>query len=42
MNAKQAAARDPNVTATAKIIGPSIILDAFSKRLGLPKVLKAC
>ncbi|MDP3177314.1 MAG: hypothetical protein Q8M76_05380, partial [Spirochaetaceae bacterium] len=28
-------------TATARIVGPSIILDALSKRLGLAKILKS-
>jgi transposase len=39
---QQAAARDPQVTASAKIVGPSVILDTISERLGLPKILKAC
>lgn len=42
LSLSQAAVRDPQVTATAKIVGPSIILDFISGRLGLPKLLKAC
>jgi len=42
LDSKQAAARDPNVTASAEIVGPSIILNAISERLGLPKLLKGC
>lgn len=38
----QAAVRDPLVTATAEIVGPSIVLDSISKRLGLSKLLKTC
>lgn len=38
----QAAVRDPVVTATAEIVGPSIILNFISERLGLPKLLKMC
>ncbi len=38
----QAAVRDPQVTATAEIVGPSIILNFISERLGLPKLLKMC
>jgi transposase len=37
-----AAARDPNVTASAEVVGPSIVLDAITKSLGLEKLLKAC
>lgn len=39
---EQAAVRDPVVTASAEIVGPSIILDAFTERLGLEKLLKSC
>lgn len=39
---QQAAARDPAVTASAAIVGPSIVLDAITERLGLGKLLKAC
>lgn len=38
----QAAARDPAVTATAKIVGPTSLLDNIKTELGLEKVLKAC
>jgi hypothetical protein len=37
---EQAAARDPAVTASAEIVGPSIILDAITERLGLGSLLK--
>jgi len=39
---KQAAVRDPAVTASAEVVGPSIVLDAITKQLGLGKILKAC
>jgi len=39
---EQAAARDPAVTASAEIVGPSIILDAITDRLGLGSLLKSC
>lgn len=42
LDPKQAAVRDPNVTASAEIVGPSMVLDTISKRLGLAKLLKAC
>lgn len=35
-------ARDPIVTASAEIIGPSIILNAITEELGLDKLLKSC
>ena len=38
----QAAARDPVVTASAEIVGPSILLDTISERLGLEKLLRSC
>lgn len=38
----QALARDPVVTASAEIIGPSIILNAITKELGLDELLKSC
>ena len=38
----QAAARDPEVTALAEIVGPSIILDAISEQHGLSKLLRIC
>ena len=37
----QAAARDPVVTASAEIIGSSIILDTITQQLGLASLLKA-
>ena len=39
---EQAAVRDPAVTAYTQIIGPSLILDAITDRLGLSKLLKIC
>lgn len=39
---EQAAIRDPAVTASAEIVGPSIVLDAVSKQLGLEKLLRSC
>ena len=39
---EQAAARDPIVTASAEVVGPSIILDVITDRLGLGKLLKSC
>lgn len=37
----QTVPNDKDCTATATIVGPSLILDAVSKQLGLPKLLKA-
>ena len=39
---EQAAVRDPSVTASTEIVGPSIILDAITDRLGLRSLLKSC
>ena len=39
---EQAAVRDPVVTASAEIVGPLIILDSITDRLGLKKLLKSC
>lgn len=39
---QQAAVRDPAVTASAAIVGPSIVLDAITERLGLEELLKTC
>ena len=38
---EQAAARDPAVTASAEIVGTSIVLDAIADRLGLGNLLKS-
>lgn len=38
----QAAVRDPAVTASAEIVGPSIVLDAITERLELKKLLRSC
>ena len=32
----------PKITVSAEIVGPSMILDSVSQRLGLPKLLKRC
>ncbi len=42
LDVKQAAVRDPKVTASVEIVGPSVILDTIKDRLGLRKLLKAC
>jgi len=42
LTAEQAVARDPIVTASAQIVGPSIILDTITSQLGLQKLLKSC
>ena len=39
---EQGAVRDPAVTASSEVVGPSTILDAISERLGLAKLLKSC
>ena len=39
---EQAAVRDPAVTAFAEIVGPSIVLDSITNRLGLGVLLKSC
>ena len=39
---EQAAVRDPAVTASAEVVGPSIILDAITEALGLGQLLKSC
>ena len=39
---EQAAVRDPAVTSSAEIVGPSIVLDTFTERLGLGSLLKSC
>ncbi|MFP4461439.1 MAG: transposase, partial [Thermotogota bacterium] len=40
LNPQQAAVRDPAVTATAKIVGPSLLLDHIVKEIGIRKILK--
>ena len=37
-----AVTKDPSVTASAEIIGPSLILDAVTKDLGLHELVKSC
>ncbi len=39
---KQAAVRDPKVTASVQTIGPTIILDKITKDIGLDQILKKC
>jgi transposase len=41
LNPQQAAVRDPAVTATAKIVGPSLLLDHIVEEIGIRKILKA-
>jgi transposase len=42
LSPEQAAVRDPAVTASAEIVGPSIVLDKITETLGLGKLLKSC
>ncbi len=42
LDSKQAALRDPQVTASAEIIGPTLILDKITENLELEKILKKC
>ena len=42
LNPHQAALRDPAVTASAQVVGPTMVLEEFSKRTGLGKLLKSC
>ncbi len=42
LNPEQAAIRDPAVTASAEIIGPSFVLDAIAERLGMERLLRSC
>ena len=42
LDPQQAAVRDPAVTASAQVVGPAVVLDEFSKRTGLEKLLKSC
>ncbi len=39
---EQAVARDPAVTASAEVVGPSIVLEAITEQLDLEKLLKSC
>ena len=41
LDPEQAAVRDPAVTATARIVGPSLLLDQITSELELDKVLKS-
>lgn len=38
----QAASRDTAVTASVEVVGPKIVLEAFTERLGLGNLLKSC
>ena len=40
--AEQAAVREPVVSALAEVVGPHIILETFTERLGLRVLLKSC
>ena len=42
LDPQHAAVRDPAVTASAQVVGPAVVLDEFSKRTGLEKLLKSC
>src|SRR5690554_5930990 len=42
LDPKQAAVRDPAVTATARIVGPTLLLDNITADLELDRILKAC
>jgi transposase len=42
LDPKQAAIKDPAVTATARVIGPSLLLDKITTELGLDKIIKNC
>jgi hypothetical protein len=39
---EQAVIRDPAVTASAEVVGPSIVLDAITEQLGLEQLLRSC
>jgi hypothetical protein len=39
---EQAAIRDPAVTASAEVVGPSIVLDTITEQLGLEQLLRSC
>jgi len=42
LDPKQAAARDPEVTAISKVVGPELLLDSVTEKLELRYTLKAC
>lgn len=42
LHPEQAAIRDPQVTARAKVIGPTVILDAITRELHLDTLLQQC
>jgi transposase len=39
---EKTASSDPSITATAEIVGSSIVLDTITERLGLKELLKSC
>ena len=41
LNPTQAALRDPAVTASAQVIGPSFVLDAIAERISLKSIMKS-
>ena len=41
LDPKQAALRDPAVTASAQVIGPTFVLDSIAERIGLRSILKS-
>ena len=41
LDPKQAALRDPAVTASAQVIGPTFVLDSIAERTGLRSILKS-
>jgi transposase len=41
LNPEQAAIRDPNVTVTAKVVGPSLLLNRITNEYNLDKLLKS-
>lgn len=42
LSSEQAVIRDKSVTASAQIVGPTLILDALTAQLGLKNLLKSC
>lgn len=39
---QQVAAQDPTITASAQVVGPSLVLSSLNESLGLDKLLKSC
>ena len=42
LSTKEDVAKDPAVTVSATVVGPSIVLDTITQRLGLDDLLKSC